>query len=142
MSSNNRRRGELDSNTAVELVPTAYTVQGSMDIYRLINDGGVEGRDVMASQQYSARQRYVSIKLENRLTKEIIFESNYTRFTDQNWDYKAKALVVGTLAFECLNWSSDGTQNQFSDTKPSDEKVDELSGPILAPFDGSGSGLP
>lgn len=124
MSNNSRRRMEIDSNTTAEIVPGPYTVSGSMNVYRLLNDGGAEGRDIMASQQYSSRQRYVRIRLVNRLTQEVIFESLYTRFIDQKWSYRTKSLAQGTLAFECLNWSSGGTKHQDQDsTIPNDEKI-------------------
>jgi hypothetical protein len=98
LSTHREQRG-LDSLLPFELIPTSYSVSGSMEMYRQHGDGGLEGKGLMASSTDLPREKYVTFTLVNRLTDEILFRTDMMKFTDQDWDVPAKGVVNGRAAF-------------------------------------------
>lgn len=102
LSSKKEQMG-LDSLVPFELIPTRYSVSGSMQMYRQHGDGGLEGQGAMAASADVANEKYCTFSLVDRVTDEILFRTDMLMFTDQDWSAEAKRIVQGRATFMAID---------------------------------------
>jgi hypothetical protein len=102
----------IDSNIAYELAPTTSTLTGSLELYRLNNDGGIEGYQITVPFEDLPSEKYFSIQLINRKTDTTIFQADHCSVESQNWQTSAKGIVTGSVSFTAISW-----QNEFAKLK-------------------------
>ncbi len=93
----------IDTLEAVELMPLSATVNGTIQVYRLHQDGGVEGAGMVAHFQNVAQEKYFSIMVVDRLTDDVLFQSDRCAVTSQHWK-NGRGYVMGTISFDGLLW--------------------------------------
>lgn len=89
----------VDSPFVQEYAPTTLEVTGSMTIYRLINDGGLEGAGISAPMIDQSREKYVTIQLIERETDTTLLQINQAAIQGQSWNAVAKGLLMGQFSF-------------------------------------------
>jgi len=99
----------VDSLLPFELAPTATAVTGNVSLFRLTQDGGLEGAGITTSFDNIARQQYLTIALKQRSTDQIIFEARYCSVINQAWQVLAKSLVTGTFVFKGIIWNTEAS---------------------------------
>ncbi len=95
------RRG-IDSMTAFELSPTTYKVSGSIQVLRTHDDGGLEGRGIVAPVRHIPREKYFSLLLVSRVTGSRLFQCDHCKVTGQTWSAMAKGRMEGSFTFDAI----------------------------------------
>jgi hypothetical protein len=79
----------VDVPYVLEQMPTTYAVTGSMQIYRMIGDGGAEGSGIQAPQPLQSKEKYSTLILTERDTDTVILQINMftvARYYQLHWD--------------------------------------------------------
>jgi hypothetical protein len=96
----------VDLMTPWELIPEGVQVTGSMSIYRIHQDGGVEGAGMKAAVPDLARQKYFSILLVDRFTDTVLFRADQCVVLSQTWRAQ-KGLLKGAVSLQARTWSNE-----------------------------------
>jgi hypothetical protein len=97
----------IDSLEAQELAPASVTVTGTMSLYRIVGDGGLEGTGVAANIVDIPREKYFTIQLIDRGSDLVIFEAQQCLVQSQSWNVPSRGTVTGSVTFEALNWNNE-----------------------------------
>jgi len=97
----------LDSSSAYELIPTQAKVIGTVNVYRLVGDGGAEGAQMATQFQDMIRQKYFTLALVERSTGLVLFQANRCSLQGQSWNAPIKGFVTGVINFEALEWENE-----------------------------------
>ena len=97
----------VDVTSVIELAPTISRCGGSIGLYRLRGDGGLEGAGISPPVQELPRGKYASIMLVDRITDTVIFSALNCHIEDQKWSIKTKSLMVGSAVFKALTWNNE-----------------------------------
>lgn len=97
----------VDSATAYELAPTTATITGTLRIYRLVRDGGLEGYGITQFPKDLLNEAYVSISLVDSKSDSIVFTANKCAIQHQSWDVQSRGIVTGSLTFQATEWSNE-----------------------------------
>jgi hypothetical protein len=97
----------VDTLSPWELLPTALSVSGTLQIYRLHNDGGAEGAGMSGGLAKLPREKYFSLLVINSLTDTVIFQSQNCSVDSQSWDIPAKSYITGRIAFSALDYNNE-----------------------------------
>jgi hypothetical protein len=98
----------LDVITPVELAPTTAQVVCRLNLYRVIGDGGPEGRGITPYYEDLDRGKYFELALVDRQTDLVIFRAQFCAVTNQEWDVPAKGRITGSLSVEALTYTNEG----------------------------------
>jgi hypothetical protein len=102
----------VDLFEAAELVPLSGSVSGSITVYRLHRDGGIEGSGLQGTWESIVREKYFSITVVNRLTDTVIFSSPRCSVEGQEWRLPSKAYAMGVITFVGISAGSDAEAAQ------------------------------
>jgi hypothetical protein len=97
----------IDSILPNELLPMTVSVSGSIGCVRLSSHGGLEARGIAASNSELLLEKYISIKLIDRATDNIVFACNEAVINSQNWKVEARNIMRGTFSFTGITWHND-----------------------------------
>lgn len=97
----------LDSSSAYELVPTQARVVGSIQVYKVLGDGGAQGQAMTTQFQDVVRQRYFTLALVERTVGVILFEAGRCAFAGESWNAPVRGFVTGSINFEALEWENE-----------------------------------
>lgn len=107
VSGHEARRG-IDNPMPFALVPTTYSVQGSLSVLR-IRDGGLEGRGFVPFGNELPRQKYLSIQIIDRVTGRMLFNAANSVVNDQQWSVQSKSLMSGSFSFEAMGFGNESS---------------------------------
>lgn len=93
-----------------ELIPTGITIHGTMTIYRMHRDGGLEAAGMKATWADLTKEKYFSIMVLDRVTDTVIFQANKCSVNSQSW-HVGRGYVMGNVAFTALDWSNETPQS-------------------------------
>lgn len=96
----------IDTLEPAELIPQGASVRGSLTIYRLHRDGGIEAAGLAAAWADMTRQKYFSLMVVDRVTDTVLFRADRCATAAQSWNV-GRGFVMGTVAFVGLNWSNE-----------------------------------
>lgn len=102
----------IDSNIPYELAPTTSAITGTLELYRMDADGGIEGYLFTAPFDELPTEKYFSLQLINTKTDTVLFQADYCSVESQSWNVSSKTLVTGTVNFSALYWN-----NEFANLK-------------------------
>ncbi len=89
----------IDSPFIIDLMPTTIETGGSVEVLRLINDGGLEARNLVLSPRYFIVEKHFTLELVERQTDTILYRAKYCSVENQSWNVVAKGMVTGTFNF-------------------------------------------
>jgi len=98
---------ELDSVIPAELAQTITSISGSLKLFRLIGDGGVQGPGMVAPFEDLSKERYFSLQLIERRSDTCIFSAGSCSVESESWSAEAKGLITGTMNFKALTWTNE-----------------------------------
>ena len=105
-------RGErygLDSGQPYELTPGPTRAGGTINVYRLIGDGGAQGMGIVAQFSDLPRAKYLSLALVERHSGIILYRADRCSIVHEQWSAPAKGLMTGTIQFKSLDWSNEAS---------------------------------
>jgi hypothetical protein len=107
MTSTKRHLHTIDTPLTAELIPLTAEVSGTITVYKLRGDGGVEGAGLAAAFSNLVMGKYFSLALVDRSNDQIIFSLPQCSVESQNWDINSKRYVMGQIVFSALSWSNE-----------------------------------
>src|SRR6185312_4953643 len=102
-----KKARSVDSPLVQEYMPTTLEVTGTMTVYRMIADGGLEGAGIQAPQIQQSREKYITIQLVERETDTTILQINQATIEGQSWNAVAKGLLMGSFSFSGVIFSNE-----------------------------------
>ena len=87
----------VDSPIAYELAPTTIQVMGNLSVYRLIQDGGLEGYGITQFPTDILSEKYVTITMVDSKSDSVLFCANKCAIVSQRWDIPSKGIVKGKV---------------------------------------------
>jgi hypothetical protein len=87
-----------------------YTVNGTIQILRGRLTGGAEGAGMVASAENMLLQKYLTIEIQDNITKDLVFRALNCQITQQSWRIDPKGIVTGMLSFEGTNFKNEDDQ--------------------------------
>lgn len=107
MTSAKRHLHTIDTLQPAELVPLSTEVGGTLTVFRLRNDGGVEGAGLAAEFKNLVMGKNFSLALVDRGSDTIIFNLPQCSVESQNWDINTKRYLIGQIGFSALSWNNE-----------------------------------
>jgi hypothetical protein len=99
--------GGLDFVSTFEIIPGSVKVSGKLECTRLGGYGGLEGTNIVASEDNLTLEKYISIVLVDRKSNAVIFKSLEALVINQSWSVTPRGVMKGTFSFEGLSWSNE-----------------------------------
>lgn len=99
----------LDMTVPSELAPTRGRAGGTIDLYRVIGDGGAEGAGLAVSYTNLPKAKYFSLMMVERLSNSVIFRADYCTGEQQQWRAVPKSFMTGSLTFKAIGWNNEVT---------------------------------
>lgn len=99
----------IDYLMPTELTPISLSLSGSMQIYRLHRDGGIEADGMIPDWGQLTRGKYFSLMILDRSTDTIILEADKCVIQKQSWRVATKAFVMGTIGFSGLVYKNESS---------------------------------
>ncbi len=106
MTAHKEARG-VDDPTVQEFMPTTVGVSGSIQLLRLIGDGGAQGAGITVPQSLVSREKYFTIVLIERETDSTIFRATECVASSESWGVAAKGILSGSVNFTGRSWSNE-----------------------------------
>ena len=97
----------IDTLEPLELLPTFASIHGTMHIYRLHQDGGIEAAGMIATFNKLTKEKYFSLTVIDRATDTILFNVNKCSVSNQSWSVVAKSFIVGTITWSGFDYEND-----------------------------------
>jgi hypothetical protein len=97
----------IDTPLAVELVPLTLDVSGTMTVFRLKKDLGVEGVGMIAPWKNYNFGKYFDLAIVDRSTDSIFIHLESCSVEGQRWSMTTKGYVIGTISFSGLYYNND-----------------------------------
>ena len=93
---------EIDNPYPVEIMPTTYTVTGTMTGIRIRNSGGLDGPGVMtlSNTQDIFFQKYCVIEVIDRQTGKINYSIQNVMFDQDSWSITSKNVITFNANFK------------------------------------------
>jgi hypothetical protein len=97
----------VDILQAVEIVPIGASVHGTIQLYRLHQDGGPEAAGLVATFEKLTKEKYFSLMVKDRLTDTILIQVDRCVTISQSWSIVPKSYVTGTVTWTGFQYSND-----------------------------------
>ena len=93
---------EIDSPYAIEIMPTSYTVGGTLTGIRLRGNGGLDGPGIMglSNIQDLFFQKYCNIEVIDRQTSKINYSIQNVLFDQDSWAINSKNVITFSANFK------------------------------------------
>ena len=106
ISSPRREIHGIDMLAPVELVPMGLSIKGTLQIYRLHDDGGSEAIGLIPTWAKATKGKYFSLMVLNRLTDGVILQTNRCEVLNQSWTVSPKSFVLGTITWSGIDYNN------------------------------------
>lgn len=97
----------IDVLTPIELIPTGVILHGTVQVYRLHNDGGMEAAGLIPTWNKLTRGKYFSLMVIDRSTDNVLVQVGKCAVSSQSWSITPKSYVLGTVSFVGMEYSND-----------------------------------
>lgn len=93
---------EIDSPFPAEIMPTTYSVQGTLSGIRIRGSGGLDGSNAMnvTTPISLFSQQYGVIEVVDILTKTVIYTFSRVVFDQDSWSVQSRSLYTFTANFK------------------------------------------
>jgi hypothetical protein len=107
---------EVDSPYAAEIMPTSFTVSGTLSGIRLRNTGGLDGPGIMdlSKVQSIFYQQYTSLIVVDRVTNKNIYTFSKVMFDSDSWTITSKNVITFSANFKAVFITNEAGDNQNS----------------------------
>lgn len=102
----------VDELLPAELAEGPVSVQGTMDVFRLLYDGGLEG-SMIALPHKVPLEKYVSIQLIDRRSDVPIFQTDKARVIRYNYTVRLREITGLSLQFEAIGYTNESLGSIF-----------------------------
>jgi hypothetical protein len=102
----------IDTLQSVELVPTSANVKGTLQIYRLHQDGGIEAAGLASTFDSLTREKYAALMVLDRATDTTIIQVDKFCVQNQAWSFSPKSYIIGTITWSGLNYFNESEAPQ------------------------------
>jgi hypothetical protein len=107
---------EVDNPMAVEIMPTTYSVSGSLTGFRLRDSGGLDGTTIQAMDLSTINsffyQKYVVIEVVDRITSKTIYTFRSVLFDQDSWNITNKNIITFNANFRAIFVSNEAGDTQ------------------------------
>lgn len=87
----------IDTLEAFEIIPTSVSFSGTMTLYRMHRDGGVEAAGMIPVWEQLTKGKYFSITITDKTADTVLLHADKCWVTGQSWRIEPKGHVVGTV---------------------------------------------
>lgn len=101
-----RMTRHLDTLLPGEAIQQAVSVGGSLTVYRIHGDGGLEAAGLVAPWQNLSREKSFALLVVDRFLDSVLFRADSCSTIRQKWTYR-KGLVIGSVGFVGLLWNNE-----------------------------------
>jgi hypothetical protein len=107
---------EVDSPYAAEIMPTSFTVAGTLTGIRLRDSGGLDGSKIMdlSKVQSIFYQQYTSLVVVDRVTNKNIYTFSKVMFDSDSWTISAKNVITFSASFKAVFITNEAGDNPNS----------------------------
>lgn len=102
-----RKLQAVDSVVPFELATTVSQVTGTMNVYRLSQDGAAEGSGMVAPISELTREKYFSCILIDITSGFVVFQADQCSVEEQSWSADARQVLAGTISFSALTYNNE-----------------------------------
>lgn len=99
----------IDTMMPTDICPTVLGIRGSMQIYRLHRDGGIEAAGMIPSWRKMTLGKFFSVAILDRTTDTVIFHANRCEVESQSWLIQPKSYVTGNVSFVGLDYENEAS---------------------------------
>jgi hypothetical protein len=96
----------VDTGEPFELIPAPTRVSGTLTLLRIIGDAGLEGSGITTAFERIPEEKYVTLQLIDRVTKQVLFQCDSAKIVRQSWQHPAKGMVRGSAQFRGVTWAN------------------------------------
>lgn len=104
----------------IEFIPGSKTVRGSMTLYKVRGDGGVEAAGMAGTWADTTLEKYFSLLVLDRVSDTTIFRADRCSIDSQSWKV-GRGYIMGQIQFSALEWGNEA-QASNSGTGPNNNK--------------------
>lgn len=97
----------VDTLQPVEFVPTQAAVRGTIQVYRLHQDGGAEAAGLVATFDKLTKEKYFALLVKDRLTDTVLAQVDNCVVQSHSWRIAPRSHVVGTITWSGFKYSND-----------------------------------
>ena len=97
----------VDTLEPLELIPLGTNFSGSLTIYRLHRDGGIEAAGLIPTWNQLTRGKYFSLTIKDRATDTILLHADKCEVQSQSWRVDPKQHVIGTITFSGIKYENE-----------------------------------
>lgn len=96
----------VDVLTPAELIPQAAKLMGSMSIYRIHGDGGIQATGMIPTWHDLTRGKYFSVLVVDRFSDTTFFRADACSCVGEKWRI-GRGYVMGQISFKGLTWNNE-----------------------------------
>lgn len=97
----------IDCIDAIELVTTTSSAGGSIAMYKVRADGGIQGVGMTQRSKYMPQGKYFTVAVIDRLSDTTIFRADRCRVESEEWGAPSKGFVSGNVHFKAIEQSNE-----------------------------------
>lgn len=103
---------ELDNPFAKEILPTVYSVQGTLTGFRIRGSGGLDGYGIMNASNVNAffNQKYCVIEVVDILSGVTMYSMQKVIFDNDSWTLQNKQLFTFSANFKAVFIQNESTE--------------------------------
>ena len=101
----------IDSTVPSELATTRSHITGNVELYRIVNGGGLEGKGLATTPERLSRLKYSTLSIQDALTGYYLFTCYYVLVSGQKWQWAAKELCRGNFSFSAISYCTEAASS-------------------------------
>jgi hypothetical protein len=96
----------IDVLEPVEFIITGLSFKGTLQIYKLKDDGGAEAAGLIPTWNKMTQGKYFSLQVLDRTTDGVLIQVDKCEVLNQSWSVVPKSFVLGTITFSGFSYSN------------------------------------
>jgi hypothetical protein len=100
----------IDTLLPIELIPGGVSFTGTMTIFRMHRDGGIEAAGMIPTWNTLTKGKYFSITIKDRATDTVLLNADKCCIQKQGWRVEPKSHVMGTIQFSGIKYENEAEE--------------------------------
>ena len=96
----------IDVLQPTELIPTGLSFHGTIQIYKLPDDGGAEVVGLIPTWDKVTKGKYFALQVLDRSTDGVLIQVDKCEVLNQSWSIVPKSFILGTITFSGFQYSN------------------------------------